>query len=206
VPVEQVVTVSLPRGDAATLWEALTAAGRNLTGATRVVVLRGDAADFFESAAPDGSPEEPPAAAIEWLGRPDVITIAAITGRVAGAGLDAALACDLRVVADDAQLSPSRSVSGIGRLGELMGYSRALAFVVTGASISGQQAVTVGLANLSVASPMLEAAVADLVATVLQTPREEATVAKAVLNDSMADVRRRAGELVAGIRLAANES
>jgi enoyl-CoA hydratase/carnithine racemase len=206
VPVEQVVTVSLPGRGTTALWEALIHAGGNLTGATRVVVLRGDAGGCFVDVVADGSDDEPPEAAIGWLGRPDVITIAVIRGRVSGAGLDAALACDLRVVADDARLAPSRSVGSVVRLGELMGYSPALAFLVGGAEISGQQAAGVGLANLSVGSQMLDAAVADMVATVLRTPREVATVAKAALRDSDADRRRlAAGDLVAGIRLAANE-
>jgi enoyl-CoA hydratase/carnithine racemase len=206
MPVEQVVTLTLPSRSAPAPWEALTVAGRRLTGATRVVVLRGGGADFFDGADAGDSSDEPPVAAIEWLGRPDLITVAAISGRVSGAGLDVALACDLRIVADDALLAPSRSVSGVARLGELMGYSRALVFVVTGATISGQRAVTVGLANLSVQPAMLDVAVAEMVATVLRTPREVATEAKAVLRGSAADRRRLAGELVAGIVLAANES
>jgi enoyl-CoA hydratase/carnithine racemase len=205
VPAPQVVTVSLPGGGADVLWEVLTAAARDLTGAARVVVLRGEGADFFDGAAADASSDEPPVAAIGWLGHPDVITIAAISGRATGQGLDVALACDLRVVAGDAQLAPSGSVSGVARLGELMGYSRALAFLVTGAAISGQQAESVGLANLSAESAKLDAAVSELVATVLRTPREVATVAKAALRESGADRRRLAGDLVAGIRLAANE-
>ena len=220
--IEQVVTVSLPRSGPESLprngpeslprsgpaevWDALTAAGRNLTGATRVVVLRGEGADFVNSADADGSSDEPPTAAIEWLTRPDVITVAAMSGRVIGAGLDAALACDVRIVADDAQLAPSRSVSGVARLGELMGYSRALEFVVTGAAISGQVAAAVGLANLSVAPEMLDVAVAEMVATVLRTPREVTTVAKAVLRESAVDRHRFVGDLVAGIALAANEA
>jgi enoyl-CoA hydratase/carnithine racemase len=204
VPIEQVVTVSLPHGGAAAVWDALIACGRSLTGATRVVVVRGEGA--VDSADADGSPDEPPRAAIEWLTRPDVITIASVSGPVSGAVLDAALACDLRIVADDALLAASRSVSGVARLGELMGYSRALEFVVTGAAISGRLAVTVGLANLSVPPEMLDEAVADTVATVLRTPREVATVAKAVLSQAAADRRRLARELVAGIALAANEA
>ena len=210
MPVEQVSTVLLPGRGTTALWEALIAAGRSLTGATRLVVLRGEAADFFAGAAadgPDGGPvDDPPAAAVEWLGRPDLITVAVITGRTAGAGLDVALACDLRVVADDAKLTPSGSVGGVARMGELMGYSRALAFVVTGVAMSGRDAVTCGLANLSVESQKLDAAVADLVTAVLRTPREVATVAKAVLNESGAQRRRVADELVAGLRLAAAQS
>jgi enoyl-CoA hydratase/carnithine racemase len=205
VPIEQVVTVWLPRSDPAALWDALTAAGRSLTGATRVAVLRGDGEQVVDPAAADSSSDEPYRAAIEWLTRPDLITIAAVSGRVTGAVLDAALACDLRIVANDAQLSPSRSVSGVTRLGELMGHSRALEFVVTGVAIPGRRAVTVGLANLSVEPEMLDAAVAEMVAAVLRTPREVATVAKAVLGEAAADRRGRAGDLVAGIRLAANE-
>lgn len=205
MPVEQVSTVLLPGGTTA-LWEALVTSGRDLTGATRLVVLRGEAADFFAGAAAD-DPDDPdhlaPAAATEWLRRPDLITVAVITGRAAGAGLDVALACDLRVVADDAQLTPSGFVGGVARLGELMGYSRALAFVVTGEKIFGRDAVAAGLANLSVEPQMLDEAVADLVAAVLRTPREVATVAKAVLIESAAQRRRLADELVAGLRLAA---
>jgi enoyl-CoA hydratase/carnithine racemase len=206
VPLEQVVTLTLPGRSAAALWEALTAAGRSLTGATRVVILRADGADFFDGADADGLSDEPPVPAIEWLGRPDVITIAAIRGRVTGAGFDAALACDLRVVADDAQLAASRSVSSAARLGELMGYSPALAFLVGGVAMSGRQAAADGLANLSVESAKLDAAVAEMVATVLRTPWEVATVAKAVLVESASDRRRVADELAAGIRLAANEA
>jgi enoyl-CoA hydratase/carnithine racemase len=204
VPVE-VVTIFVSGGSTPALWDALTAAGRSLTGAARVVVLRAEAADF-DGADLDVSDDEPQATAIEWLARPDLITIAAITGRIAGARLDVALACDLRIVADDAQLAPSRSVGSIARLGELMGYSPALAFLVAGVPISGLQAEAVGLVNLSVGSQMLDAAVADMVAAVLRTPREVATVTKAVLLEAAADTRRLADELVAGIRLAANES
>jgi len=62
------------------------------------------------------------------------------------------------------------------------------------------------LANLSVESQKLDAAVADLVTAVLRMPREVATVAKAVLNESGAQRRRVADELVAGLRLAAAQS
>ncbi|HWF40968.1 MAG TPA: enoyl-CoA hydratase/isomerase family protein, partial [Acidothermaceae bacterium] len=197
---EQVVTVSLPRSGSesrprsgsAVLWDALTAAGRDLTGATRVVVLRGEGGVFVDDAAADDSSDEAPRAAIEWLARPDMITIASLSGCVSGAVLDVALSCDLRIVADDAQLSASRSVGGVAWLGELMGYSRALEFAVGDAAISGRKAAAMGLANLSVPPDMLDAAVAEMVAAVLRTPREVATVAKAVLIESAADTRRKA--------------
>jgi enoyl-CoA hydratase/carnithine racemase len=204
VPIEQVVTVPLPDAGPAALWEVLTAAGRDLTGATRVVVVRGQGVDFFDGAVAR-SPQEPPTAALEWLGRPDLITIAAISGRATGAGLDVALACDLRVAAHDAELTASGSIAGTAWLGELMGRSQALAFVVKGEAISGSQAAARGLANLSVESGTLDASIEAIVASVLRTPREAATVAKAVLRESDGDRRRLVDHLAAGIRLAANE-
>lgn len=192
----------LPAADPAALWAALTAAGRGLNGAVQVVVVRGEGADFFAGTAVNGPSDEPPAAAIGWLRRPDLITIAAISGRASGPGLDVALACDLRVVADDAQLSPSGSVGGTAALGELMGYPRALEFIVTGRAISGQRAAAVGLANLSVRPDTLHVAVDELAAAILRSPGEVATVAKAVLMQSAADRLSVAAELASGLRLA----
>src|SRR4051794_9645858 len=43
--------------------------------------------------------------AFSWLRRPDLVSIAAVRGHAIGAGFQLALACDLRVLTDDAQFT-----------------------------------------------------------------------------------------------------
>jgi enoyl-CoA hydratase/carnithine racemase len=218
VPADEILTLVLPATDES-LWATLTAAGRSMTGAVRLVIVRGQGADFFDgSAAWAPSRLADISGALGWLRRPDVITLAAIRGRATGAGLDVAMACDLRVVADDAELVPSTAMTaattagglGIGvdtivGLGQALGYPRALEFLIAGGRLSGTQAAALGLANLAVEAGKLDAAVDDLVASVLSTPRATVTMAKAAL--SAADVGRPAvDDLMSGLRLAADEA
>jgi enoyl-CoA hydratase/carnithine racemase len=218
VPADEILNVVLPASEES-LWATLTAAGRSMTGAVRLVILRGQGDDFFDGSAA-GAPSRFPdmSDALGWLRRPDVIALAAIRGRATGAGLDVAMACDLRVVSDDAELAPSTKMTaattegelGVGvdtivRLGQALGYPRALEFLIAGGRLSGVQAAALGLANLAVEAGKLDAAVDDLVASVLGTPRATVTMAKAALSASDAD-RRAADDLMSGLRLTADES
>jgi enoyl-CoA hydratase/carnithine racemase len=216
LPPDEIFTLRLPASPDDALWATLRAAGRDLSGAVRLVVLRGEGADFYDgtsSQASAGSTAGGPAVvdhALRWMRRPDLITVAAITGRATGAGLDVAMACDLRVVADDAELAPSThdpergagvTVETVARIGDLLGYPRALEFLTAGRSLSGAQAGTLGLANLAVDRTKFDAAVEELAAKVLGTPRTTATMAKAVLAASEAGRRHQVDELTAGLRL-----
>ncbi len=218
MPADEILNVVLPASEES-LWATLTAAGRSMTGAVRLVILRGQGDDFFDGSAA-GAPSRFPdmSDALGWLRRPDVIALAAIRGRATGAGLDVAMACDLRVVSDDAELAPSTKMTaattegelGVGvdtivRLGQALGYPRALEFLIAGGRLSGVQAAALGLANLAVEAGKLDAAVDDLVASVLGTPRATVTMAKAALSASDAD-RRAADDLMSGLRLTADES
>jgi enoyl-CoA hydratase/carnithine racemase len=218
VPADEILNVVLPASEES-LWATLTAAGRSMTGVVRLVILRGQGDDFFDGLAA-GAPSRFPdmSDALGWLRRPDVIALAAIRGRATGAGLDVAMACDLRVVSDDAELAPSTKMTaattegelGVGvdtivRLGQALGYPRALEFLIAGGRLSGVQAAALGLANLAVEAGKLDAAVDDLVASVLGTPRATVTMAKAALSASDAD-RRAADDLMSGLRLTADES
>lgn len=81
-------------------------------------------------------------------------TIAAINGPARGGGAEIALACDLRVIAANADLGLVQITLGLTpgwgggqRLLRLVGYSRALAWLTSGAILSAEEAVAHGLAN-----------------------------------------------------------
>ena len=85
-------------------------------------------------------------------------TVAAVTGYAFGGGLELALACDLRVVADDARLGQPEIRLGIipgggatQRLPRLVGTSRAKDLILTGRAVRADEALRIGLADRVVA-------------------------------------------------------
>jgi enoyl-CoA hydratase/carnithine racemase len=197
-----VLTVTLDRADqlnaqTPATWAALRAVGEQLTDDVRVVVVRGAGRSF--SAGLDRSlfsPEPgvagglgelgalPPdlaqerirgyQAAFRWLRSPGVVSLAAVQGHAIGAGAQLALACDLRVLADDAQLRLPEAtlglvpdLTGTSTLVELVGYSRAVEICLTGRAVGAAEAVATGLANVAVPRDQLDATVADLTAALL---------------------------------------
>jgi enoyl-CoA hydratase/carnithine racemase len=94
-----------------------------------------------------------------------------VQGHAVGAGFQLALACDLRVVADDARFAMRETslglvpdLTGSGRLVDAVGYARALEVCLTGRWVGAQEAVDIGLAQVMVRGDELGAAVDDLVA------------------------------------------
>jgi enoyl-CoA hydratase len=92
----------------------------------------------------------------DWLSitRLEVPTVAAVTGPAIGAGLALALACDLRVVAEDARLSAPFTRLGMHpgmlatwSLPRVAGPAVARDLLLTGRSIDGVDAVRLGLAS-----------------------------------------------------------
>lgn len=193
------------------MWGELREIGRRLPGDVRLVVVRGQGPAF--SAGLDRSVlgsglvadlvSLPPAAAADriadfqagfgWLRRPDLITVAAVQGHAIGAGFQLALACDLRVLTEDAQFTMAEvtlglvpDLGGSKRLVELVGYSRALEICLTGRRVDAAEALRIGLANLVVPGPELAAAVADLTAAVLAADRNTAIELKALLTGAAA--------------------
>jgi enoyl-CoA hydratase/carnithine racemase len=188
-------------------WEALRGFARDLPADVRVVVVRGEGRSFssgldLSALQPDGTlaamarvPEDEAVARIAkfqqafgWLRRPDLITVAAVQGHALGAGFQLALACDLRVLADDAQLAMAEvtlglvpDLGGTKRLVELVGYAHALEICVTGRRLDAAEASRIGLANLVVPAGELDAAVRDLTAAVLAGHRDAVIEIKALL-------------------------
>ncbi len=126
-------------------------------------------------------------AALGWLSRPDLFSVAVVSGYAVDA-LHLALACDLRIACDDAYLSfGGLRHGGVPALGvsralvDLVGYSRALDLCVTGRMLSGAQAQAVGLVDRLAAPAELDRAVEELAAALLAAPRETAVEVKALL-------------------------
>jgi enoyl-CoA hydratase/carnithine racemase len=126
--------------------------------------------------------------AFAWLRRPDLISVAGVQGHAIGAGFQLALACDLRVLAQDAKLAMAEvtlglvpDLGGTKRLVELVGYARALEICVTGRRLDAAEADRIGLATVVVPGAELDGAVADLVAAVLAAPRDAVVEIKALL-------------------------
>ena len=191
------------------MWAALEKMSSELPGDVRVVIVRGEGRAFsagldLSVARGNGdssfadlvrlSPEKCAEriaefqAAFIWLRRPSLVTIAAVHGHAIGAGFQLALGCDLRVLADDAQLSMAEvtlglvpDLGGTKRLAELVGYARALEICVTGRRVSANEADRIGLANAVVPGAELDAAVTDLVAAVLAADRSAVAEIKALL-------------------------
>jgi len=198
------------------LWRALIEAGRQLPGQVRVVVLRGEGVSFSagldrQAFTPEGidgepsffdlarGPEEDLDATIAeyqkaftWWRRTDLLTVAAVQGHAIGAGFQLALACDLRVCADDVQFAMRETslglvpdLTGTKTLVELVGYARALEICATARFVHAEEAERFGLANLVVPAADLDAAVADLVAALLAAPRNAVNETKALLRSAV---------------------
>ena len=92
-----------------------------------------------------------------WLASSDFPTIAAINGAALGGGLELALLCDLRSIAEHASVGLPETglaiVPGAGgtqRLPRLIGQARALDVILTGRRVNAREALDWGLVNLVV--------------------------------------------------------
>ncbi|MFE7777511.1 enoyl-CoA hydratase/isomerase family protein [Streptomyces sp. NPDC057445] len=194
------------------LWRALTEAGRSLPGSVRVVVLRGEGKSFSagldrQAFTPEGFDGEPSfidlargsdeeldaviaeyQEAFTWWRRNDIVSIAAVQGHAIGAGFQLALACDLRIAAQDVQFAMRETglglvpdLTGTHPLVSAVGYARALEICATGRFVQAEEAERIGLANLVVPVGELDASVRDLAAAMLAAPRDAVIETKALL-------------------------
>jgi enoyl-CoA hydratase/carnithine racemase len=196
-------------------WEALRAVGDSLDDEVRVVVVQGAGRSFSAgldrslfTAAPDvpGGLSElatlPPdvaddrirgyQAAFRWLRTPGVVSVAAVQGHAIGAGAQLALACDLRVVAEDAQfrlpealLGLVPDLTGTSTLVQLVGYSRAVEICLTGRPVGAAEAVATGLANVAVPADQLAGAVRDLAEALVAVDADASRETLALLRSAL---------------------
>ena len=111
-----------------------------------------------------------------WSEVPAVV-IGAVQGHAIGAGFQLALACDLRVVAEDVSFAMRETslglvpdLAGTAPLVRLVGYARALEICVTGRAVRADEAVRLGLAQVAVPRAELDDTVRDLAEAILAAP------------------------------------
>jgi enoyl-CoA hydratase/carnithine racemase len=195
------------------VWHGLAEIGANLPPEVRVVVVRGEGPSFcagidlnlLGGAKNDetvASPSDPDfdqqvasyQAGYLWLREPSIVSIAAVQGHAIGAGFQLALACDLRILTDDAKLSMKEpalglvpDLTGTKPLVDIVGLPRAIELCLTARTVTAAEALLLRLAELVVPAAELDDAVEDLVAALLAVDPAAARATKALLQQAPAN-------------------
>ena len=194
------------------VWHGLAEIGSSLPPQVRVVVVRGQGPSFCAGidlsllagagGEPIASPEDPDLvekiasyqAGYLWLRNPDIVSIAAVQGHAIGAGFQLALACDLRILTEDAKLCMREpafglvpDLTGTKPLVDIVGLPRAIEMCLTARTVSAGEAGQLGLAELVVPAADLDAAVADLTAALLAIDAAAARATKQLLAQASAN-------------------
>jgi enoyl-CoA hydratase/carnithine racemase len=124
---------------------------------------------------------------------PRFITVAVVEGHAIGAGFQLALACDLRIVAEDARFCMKEPALGLvpdlvgtKPLVAAVGYARALEICASARVVSGTEAGEIGLAQVVVPAGELEAAVTSTVEALTAHPHGAVSATKRLLQDAPA--------------------
>ena len=215
---DAVLTVTLNKPDRRNsqtprLWHALAAIGENLPEEVRAVVVRGVGESFsagidINLLSPDGVEGEDSVLELAqgddskileaidgyqrgftWLSDPQIVSVAAVHGYAIGAGFQLALACDLRVVADDVKFCMKEpalglvpDLAGTKPLVDLVGYSRALEICATARYVQADEARDLGIATAVVPGAELDETTKDLVEALLANNRGAVRETKALLH------------------------
>ena len=125
---------------------------------------------------------------IEALGKP---VIAAINGYALGGGIEIAMACDIRIASDNAQIGqPEINVGlipgwgGTQRLPRYVGKGIAKEMIFTGKRIDAKTAERMGLINAVVPADQLKAKVKELATELMGKPPIAIKLSKALINNS----------------------
>jgi len=209
----EVATVTLARPErrnamTPAMWHGLAEIGTSLPPQVRIVVLRGDGPSFCAGidlslltddpgndqriARPYDEDFDEQVAGYQagylWLRDPGIVSIAAVQGHAIGAGFQLALACDLRILTEDARLCMKEpalglvpDLTGTKPLVDIVGLPRAIELCLTARTMTAAEALLLRLTELVVPAAELDAAVADLVAALLATDAAAARATKGLL-------------------------
>jgi enoyl-CoA hydratase len=163
-----------------------------LTGADRTFCAGGDINDMYEKRLDTGHHARMAAEGVkiitDMLGLTKPI-IARINGHAIGLGATLALFCDIAVAAEDVKIADPhvRMALAAGDGGaiiwpQLIGFMRAREFLLTGKSLSSQQAAQIGLINYAVPREQLDAKVAEFVDCFEKGPALATALTKRAIN------------------------
>ena len=132
--------------------------------------------------------------------------VAVLHGHVLGGGLELAMACDLRVCAEDASLGLTEARVGLipadggtQRLSKYVGYGRAKRMLLTGMRIDAQRALAWGLVDEVAPRAGLPAAVDTLVAELVRAAPLAQRAIKKLVRGSFESTRERGSEAEADV-------
>ena len=119
------------------------------------------------------------------------VTIAAINGAAAGAGLSLAFACDLRIMVDDAKLTTafanialSGDFGGGWFLARIVGEAKARELFFLAPTLSGEEAERIGLVNRAVPRGEFDATVREMSERIASGPTSILARMKANFSDA----------------------
>lgn len=120
------------------------------------------------------------------------VTIAAVNGYALGGGCELALACDLRVAADNAKFGQPEILLGIipggggtQRLPRLIGSSRAKDLILSGRQVGAEEALSIGLVNRVVPGPEVYSHALEWAREFARGPATVQGLAKVVLDKGL---------------------
>ena len=118
--------------------------------------------------------------------------VAAITGYALGGGCEIALACDWRVVAEDAKLGQPEiklgiipGAGGTQRLARLVGPARAKDIILSGRMVDAQEALRIGLADRVVPAAQVYDEAVALVTPYTKGPAQAVRAAKLAIDGGL---------------------
>jgi enoyl-CoA hydratase/carnithine racemase len=209
-----VLTVTLNRPDVRnamrpSTWRALASVGAAIDDSVRLVIIRGAGESFCAGLdrrllTGQGVDDEPPISDLftmkrdefdetlatfqegfAWLRDPRFLSMAVVHGHAVGGGFQLALACDVRIAAEDAQFCMREpawgivpDVTGSKHLIEVVGYSRALEITASARFVGAREAFEMGLVNRVAARASLEEAVEALSSSLTRHPHGAVTATK----------------------------
>ena len=122
----------------------------------------------------------------------DKPTICALNGSAAGYGMDLALGCDIRIMADNAKMAAAFTARGVlpesggtWILPRLLGWSKAAELIFTGRTLTAAESLAMGLVSSVVPAADVATAAADMAAEIARNAPLAVQAAKRMMRMGM---------------------